>query len=89
VIRRDVLVVNDVGLHARPAASLVKAASSFSCNIWVEAESGRADAKSLLMVLALGVTQGTEIVIITDGPDEEKAAADLAELVESGFPGGT
>jgi phosphocarrier protein len=80
-----VWVVNDVGLHARPAASFVKAASGFSCGIWVETASGRADAKSLLMLLTLGVTKGTEIAILADGPEEEKAATFLADLVASGF----
>jgi phosphocarrier protein HPr len=86
VVRRVVKVVNNVGLHARPAAAFVKAASGFPCHIQIETELGHADAKSLLMVLALGVVQGAQIAIVADGPDEERAVGLLVELVESGFP---
>jgi len=88
MIRGKVRVVDAVGLHARPAANFVRAASGFECRIWVETDSGRADAKSLLMILTLGVTQDSEITIVADGADEEMAVACLIDLVQSGLAEG-
>ncbi len=87
MVRREVKVINTVRLHARPAVAFVKATSGFPCNVRIETQSGHADAKSLLMVLALGVIQGTQITIVAEGPGEEQAADALAGLVASGFSG--
>ncbi len=82
---KDVLVQNQVGLHARPATFFIQKANGYKSSIWVEKEDRRANAKSLLGVLSLGIVGGTAIRIIADGADEEEAVAGLVELVESGF----
>ena len=82
---KDVLVQNQVGLHARPATSFIQKANEFKSSIWVEKEERRVNAKSLLGVLSLGIMGGTKIRIIAGGPDEEQPAVDLVKLVESGF----
>lgn len=82
---KDVVVQNQVGLHARPATFFIQKANEFKSFIWVEKEDRRVNAKSLLGVLSLGIVGDTGIRIIADGPDEEKAVAALVELVESGF----
>jgi phosphotransferase system HPr (HPr) family protein len=83
------LTVNhSVGLHARPAAQFVKAASGFQADISVAntTEGGDpVDAKSILSVLTLGVQQGYEIEITADGLDATEALKALTELVESNF----
>lgn len=82
---KDVIVENQVGLHARPATFFIQKANEFKSSIWVEKEERRANAKSLLGVLSLGIMGGTQIRIIAGGTDEQEAVDALAKLVESGF----
>ena len=82
---KEVLVQNQVGLHARPATLFIQKANEYKSSIWVEKEERRVNAKSLLGVLSLGIVGGTSIRIIADGPDEEEAVENLVDLVKSGF----
>jgi phosphocarrier protein len=82
---KDVIVQNQVGLHARPATFFIQKANEFKSSIWVEKEERRVNAKSLLGVLSLGIVGGTSIRIIADGSDEQAAVEGLIALVESGF----
>ncbi len=82
---KDVVVQNQVGLHARPATFFIQKANEFKSSIWVEKEERRVNAKSLLGVLSLGIVGNTSIRIIADGADEETAVEELVQLVESGF----
>ncbi len=82
---KEVLVENQVGLHARPATFFIQKANEFKATIWVEKEERRVNAKSLLGVLSLGIIGGTVIKIIADGSDEELAVDSLVDLVKSGF----
>lgn len=82
---KEVLVENQVGLHARPATFFIQKANEFKSSIWVEKEERRVNAKSLLGVLSLGIVGGTNIKIIADGSDEEDAVDGLVQLVKSGF----
>lgn len=86
-----VMVNNKVGLHARPAALFVQAASKFQSEINVSCQDSKenklrtANAKSILGILTLGVFQGVEITIKAEGEDEQDAVAALVELVENNF----
>ena len=82
---KEVLVENQVGLHARPATFFIRKANEYKASIWVEKEERRVNAKSLLGVLSLGIVGGTTIKIIADGADETEAVDSLVELVKSGF----
>lgn len=82
---KDVVVQNQVGLHARPATFFIQKANEYSSNIWVEKNERRVNAKSLLGVLSLGITRGSSITIMADGADEEDAVLALVELINSGF----
>ena len=82
---KDVLVQNQVGLHARPATFFIQKANEFKSSIWVERDERRVNAKSLLGVLSLGIVGGTSIRVIADGTDEETAVEALVALVDSGF----
>ena len=85
MVVKEVLVQNQVGLHARPATFFIQKANEFKSSIWVEKEERRVNAKSLLGVLSLGIVGNTEIKIIVDGVDEAEALDALIKLVESGF----
>ncbi len=82
---KDVVVQNQVGLHARPATFFIQKANEFKSSIWVEKEERRVNAKSLLGVLSLGILGGTSIRVIADGTDEQEAVDALVNLVLSGF----
>ena len=82
---KDVVVQNQVGLHARPATFFIQKANEFKASIWIEKEERRVNAKSLLGILSLGIVGGTQIKIIADGSDEQVAVNALVDQVESGF----
>lgn len=77
---KDVMVQNQVGLHARPATFFIQKANEFKSSIWIEKEERRVNAKSLLGILSLGIVGGTAIRIIADGSDEQQAVDSLVEL---------
>ena len=85
MVSKDVVVNNQVGLHARPATFFIQKANEFKSSIWVEKEERRVNAKSLLGVLSLGIVKGTAVTLIAEGVDEAAAVETLAELVESNF----
>ena len=85
MVSKEVVINNQVGLHARPATFFIQKANEYKCSIWVEKEELRVNAKSLLGVLSLGIVKGTTVNIIADGSDEEEAIATLVELVNSDF----
>jgi len=82
---KEIVVQNQVGLHARPATFFIQKANEYKSSIWVEREERRVNAKSLLGVLSLGITKGLTITILAEGPDEEAAVNDLVALVSSDF----
>lgn len=85
MVSKEIVVQNQVGLHARPATFFIQKANEFSCSIWIAKDERKVNAKSLLGVLSLGVTRGTNITLTADGADEEKAIDELANLVQSNF----
>ena len=82
---KEVMVKNQVGLHARPATFFIQKANEFKSSIWIEKEERRVNAKSLLGILSLGIVGGTTIKVIADGSDENEAVEALVNLVLSGF----
>lgn len=82
---KEVVVQNQVGLHARPATFFIQKANEFKSSIWVEKDERKANAKSLLGVLSLGITKGTAVNVIADGVDEEEAVIALVSLISSNF----
>jgi phosphocarrier protein HPr len=82
---RVVTIKNRAGMHARPAALLVKTASSFQSQIFLEKDSERVNGKSIMGVITLGATFETPLKIIADGPDEAQALDAIEKLFESKF----
>jgi phosphotransferase system HPr (HPr) family protein len=72
-------VIDPSGLHARPAARFVQAASRFTSRIFIRQDGREADAKSLIALLGLTIRPSTEITLTADGPDAEEALAALAK----------
>ncbi len=78
-------IENKTGIHARPASIFVQTATKFKSKVQIEAKGKKVDAKSILMIMSMGLVKGTEIKILADGPDEADAVNALKELVESKF----
>lgn len=75
-------VRDPLGLHARPAMALCEAAQAFSADIRVSSDNGFADGKSIMQLLQLAATCGSELVIEVEGPDAEPAIAAIRQLVD-------
>ena len=82
---KEVVVKNQVGLHARPATYFIQKANEFKSTIWIEKEERQVSAKSLLGVLSMGIVRGTTVNIKAEGIDEEAAVNSLVELINSNF----
>ena len=78
-------IENAAGIHARPSSIFVQKASSFRSKIQIRAKGKTVDAKSILMIMSMGLSKGTEITICADGPDAKEAVEALKELVDSKF----
>lgn len=85
MISKEVTITNSVGLHARPATYFIREANAYQSSIWVECGERRANAKSLLGVLSLGIKKDTTVNLIAEGPDEKDAIAGLEALIITGF----
>ena len=85
MVSRQVTVVNALGLHARAAARFVKVASRFRSQVRVTRGQHTMDGKSILGLLLLAASRGSELTIASDGPDEAEAVEALGALVERGF----
>jgi phosphocarrier protein HPr len=85
MIERIVTIRNRAGMHARPAALLVKTASSFTAQITIEKDNERVNGKSIMGVITLGATFNTTLKIIANGPDEAQAVDAIEKLFENRF----
>ena len=85
MMQKEVTIVNKLGLHARAAAKLVTLASSFSSDIDISRDGQTVNGKSIMGVMMLAASRGTNIVIRATGHDEDVAAASLEELVQNRF----
>ena len=83
--RRELEVVNKLGLHARASAKLTQAAAQFSSEIWISRNERRVNAKSIMGVMMLAAARGTKVVLETDGADESAAIETLTQLFADRF----
>lgn len=87
MFKQNTTIINETGLHARPASVFVKEAKNFECKVSITkvGEEKAYSGTSVIQIMAAGLTKGTEICISADGVDEEKAVKTLVALVEAGF----
>ena len=85
MIERHVVVALRTGLQARPAAMFVQEANKFSADIFLEKDGKKVNAKSIMGIMASGISVGTKITIEANGPDEERAIERLTALIEDKF----
>lgn len=85
IVKREINIVNEYGLHARPAMQLVELSNSFQSSIEVSNGDLSVDAKSIMSVMRLAATKGTTLTVVCDGDDADAAADAVAALIEGGF----
>jgi phosphocarrier protein len=85
MIERTVTIANRNGLHARPAAEIVKTAAKFKSEITLIREELEVNGKSIMGVMMLAAEFGSSLVLRANGPDAEDAVGALAKLIESKF----
>ena len=85
MVSKEVTVTNNIGLHARPATYFIQKANSYKSSVWIECSDRRANAKSLLGVLSLGIDKDSVVKLIADGLDENEAVDALEALILKGF----
>jgi phosphotransferase system HPr (HPr) family protein len=85
MISRNITIENKTGIHARPASLFIGTASKFKSNITLENNGKKGNAKSMINILGLCITAGSEVTITADGEDETQAVEALVKLIESKF----
>ncbi len=81
--RQTVEIKNPTGLHARPAAEFTKLAAGLDCDVFLEKDGKKVNAKSILGLLTLGISQGDKVDVITEGTGEDDGLAKLVDLIEN------
>lgn len=81
----DVEIINKLGLHARAAAKFVQLASTYGCEVLLSKEHREVNGKSIMGVMMLAASKGTNLTLITDGDDETEASLALKELIADRF----
>lgn len=81
----NVVVVNEMGIHARPASLFVGLSNKFNCDVTIHKGNEPVDGKSILQILSLSAEAGTPLMLETRGPDAQQAIEALCKLVVSGF----
>lgn len=83
MVEKEVVVVPEAGIHARPISNIVKAAEGFSSDVVVAKGEREANAKSIMKLLTLGAKQGDTVLVRADGEDEEAALAAVVEIIST------
>jgi phosphocarrier protein HPr len=81
MVEKKLTVKNKTGLHARPASQLVRKCSKFKSKIYIKTEDKEVNAKSIINILSAGITQGTKIILCTEGEDEVEALEVIANFI--------
>ncbi|MDD3058386.1 MAG: HPr family phosphocarrier protein [Sphaerochaeta sp.] len=85
MVTRELKVYNRAGIHARPAASIVKTANKYQSELYLEKESMKINGKSIMGIITLGATHQSTITMICEGPDEQQMADAIQTLFENRF----
>ncbi|MGB9835862.1 MAG: HPr family phosphocarrier protein [Candidatus Saccharicenans sp.] len=85
MIEKKIIIKNKLGLHARAAVKFVNLANRYSSSVKIIKNSMEVDGKSILGILTLAASQGTQIKLVVNGRDEVQAMQALCELIESRF----
>jgi len=85
MISKEIVIVNESGLESKVAARLIQKASCYESNVWIQKGERKANAKSLLGILSLGIGRGEKVLLIVDGSDEKLALSELEMFADRGM----
>jgi phosphocarrier protein len=85
MIEKTVTIVNKTGLHTRPAATIVKLASKYKCDFFINKDGLNINGKSIIGVMTLAAVMGSELMLTFDGADETEAANEIVDYFNRGF----
>jgi phosphocarrier protein HPr len=85
MLRQEIEIINKLGLHARASAKLIQVASQYPCEVVLDRDGKRANAKSIMAVMMLAASKGTTLTIETDGADEQVALDAVLALINDKF----
>jgi phosphocarrier protein HPr len=85
MIKQEIEIINKLGMHARASTKLTQTASQYACEIWIERNARRVNAKSIMGVMMLAASKGSKITLEASGKDERAAMDALTELINSRF----
>ncbi|MCB5185564.1 HPr family phosphocarrier protein [Methylobacillus gramineus] len=85
MIKQEIEIINKLGLHARASTKLTQTASQHTCEIWIERNGRRVNAKSIMGVMMLAASKGSKINLETNGSDEQAAMDALVNLINGRF----
>ena len=84
-ITKELVVINKLGIHARPAAMFVKTANRFECDIFVEKDGEKVNGKSIMGLMMLAAGPGSKLLIFAEGHDAPRAVVEIEALVKRKF----
>ncbi len=85
MVSKNITIKNELGMHMRPASLLAKMAATYESNVTVKFNGKDFNCKSVMLLMTALIKCGSEIELVCDGADEEKALAELSEFIESGM----
>ena len=85
MLKQDIEIINKLGMHARASTKLTQTAGQYACEIWIERNNRRVNAKSIMGVMMLAASKGSVITLETAGKDEQAAMDALIALINSRF----
>lgn len=85
MIRHPVTIINKLGLHARAASKLVNLSSGFSSQVFLDYQGNKVNAKSIMGIMMMAASKGTEMVLEVDGEDEQQCLDAIVTLIENRF----
>lgn len=85
MIEQTVQIINNAGLHTRPAATIVKLASKYKSDFYLSKDGLKINGKSIIGVMTMAAEKGSEIVLTFEGEDEEDAAKEIIDYFSRGF----
>jgi phosphocarrier protein HPr len=81
----SIKIINKLGLHARASAKLTQVANQFKADVWIEKNNKKVNAKSIMGVMMLAASQGSDVIITTEGSDEQEALNAIVDLINDYF----
>ncbi len=85
MLKKNIKIINKLGLHARASGKFTQTAARFGCDVWVTHQKRRVNGKSIMGLMMLAASCGSEILLETDGSDEKRAMRALTDLINNRF----